>query len=212
MTKVTEEKNTNQCDTLGILAIIFWVLAWIPIIGWAFLAAAIALWIISVAQNGKKAVCGIIGIVLSWLVIISKIVILVWLFSFGSRWIKMIMQEIPTAVAQESLPELVQYIEEYKTNFGEYPDTLLQLDDLSEEAMDSTMDPFKFKDVIAKAIVWWEDMTEDEIRDLIPQYHYEKLENGYYLFSNGVDGKAFTDDDIFPDMTYITIKNNLQLP
>ncbi len=206
------ENAKNQCTTLWILAIIFAVLAWIPFIWRFFLAASITMWIIAIVQKKKKAICGIIGTVMSGLVIAVKITIIIGIFSLWTKGISMVLDEIPNAVAQESLPQLVQYIEEYKSSFGDYPDTLLDLDKLSKEALDNSLDPFQFKTIIAKSIIWGNDMTEEEIKKVIPLYYYKKKANGYYLFSNGSDGKPFTDDDILPDLDYITGANNLQLP
>jgi hypothetical protein len=50
-------QEVKSCDTIGILAVVFAVLAWIPFIGRLFFAAALVLAIISVAQNKKKAIC-----------------------------------------------------------------------------------------------------------------------------------------------------------
>ena len=123
----------------------------------------------------------------------------------------MAMDEMPHIIAKENLPIAIDYIEKYNEEFGEYPDVLADLQRLSTDAFGSTIDPMGAKDLISMAFQG-EEINEENALELMPQYYYERLDKGYYLFSKGLDQKAFTDDDILPDMARVTSDVGLQLP
>jgi len=206
---------TKSCDALGILAIVFAILALIPFIGWFFFAAALVLAIISVVQGKKKAVCGRVGLGLTIAVAIFKIILLVGFMGVGTKLVKegveTAMQELPYAIAKEQLPSTITYLEEYKTTFGDYPAKLADLQEISDEAVEGTIDPMGITNIMAMAFRG-EEINEENALELMPQFYYEKLENGYYLFSKGKDQKEFTADDIMPDMAVVSSEVGLQLP
>ena len=82
--KTTEKKQetiqtteSKPCGALGILSIVFAVLAWIPFIGWFFFAAALTLAIIAVVQGKKKAICGLVGLGLTIAVLVFKVIFII---------------------------------------------------------------------------------------------------------------------------------------
>lgn len=211
---MTAPTKQSACHVTGILAIVFGALGFIPVVGRLFLIASIVLGIIAIAKRKKKAICGIIGLVLGLVALILKIITMVALFSMGGQIMEMAMDELPPVIAQEQLPQTVKYLEDYKAEYGEYPELLADLDKLGDNAFAATIDPMGTKDIIAKAFAgeFSEDMDEEAALELMPQYYYERLDDGYYLFSNGADQMPFTEDDIMPDMARIQSDRGLKLP
>jgi hypothetical protein len=82
-------------------------------------------------------------------------------------------------VAHDQLNSLVKNIEFYKIQYGNYPDSLQQLE--KDDPMIFITDPIQAF-----------DQPEN------PYYRYQRSGEGYYLSSIGVDGEAGTPDDIFP--------------
>ena len=80
-------------------------------------------------------------------------------------------------LSQMQLNSLVRYVEFYKLEHGQYPDSLQQL---MEE---NTLAPIN-----------------DAVQGLAPNgnYNYEKIGDKYLLFSSGPDGVPNTSDDFFP--------------
>lgn len=83
-------------------------------------------------------------------------------------------------IAQIEINELVKDIEFWKTQHGNYPDSLKQV--LSIDRLAPLVDPLSSS---------WRGRTE--------LFRYENLGNRYRIFSVGIDKTAGTDDDIFPD-------------
>jgi len=81
--------------------------------------------------------------------------------------------------------QIVPYIELYKAQRGSYPETLDQVSDL----------------IPADTAVMLSDSSDVNFQS--PRnYHYERVgEDHYILRSVGLDGEAFTDDDIVPTAT-----------
>jgi hypothetical protein len=77
------------------------------------------------------------------------------------------------------LNELIKSIEIYKLNHAGYPDSLNQL---------TFFDPL-FTDM---------DPMQATIENSDKKFKYYKILDGYYLFSAGVDGIEFTEDDLYP--------------
>jgi hypothetical protein len=123
----------------------------------------------------------------------------------------LVFEEMPSAIASEQLPMTVEYLEKYKQTYGDYPEFLADLQELSDDAFNATIDPMGIKDIISMALQG-EVADEENPLELMPQYYYEKLEDGYYLFSNGKDQLPFTEDDIVPDMTKVTGDNGVKIP
>lgn len=83
---------------------------------------------------------------------------------------------VNTLITKDGLKALVIGLDLYKKEFGEYPNTL-------EEFL-------RNKNITDRQVI--EDGWGRE-------YHYTKMGDQYVLFSNGSDGKPFTDDDIYPE-------------
>jgi hypothetical protein len=87
------------------------------------------------------------------------------------------------AIAKDELKDLVRDIEFYKYRTGKYPDSLKQLED-------------KGYNVLINDPIQLPSMSSDKE----DYYYYKPLKDGYYLFSNGIDGIPFTKDDILPPL------------
>nr|WP_294942071.1 hypothetical protein [uncultured Mucilaginibacter sp.] len=82
-------------------------------------------------------------------------------------------------IVHDQLNSLVKNIEFFKIQYGNYPDSLPQLS--KDDGTVFIVDPLQ---AISK--------SEN------PYYRYKRVGDGYYLSSNGVDGEAGTQDDIYP--------------
>lgn len=207
--------NVKQCDALGILSIVFAVLARIPLIGRFFFAAALVLAIISIVQGKKKAICGLVGLGLTIAMLIFKVIVIVGFIGTGSKMIKkgmnMAFEEMPHIIAKEQLPGTIKYLEEYKKEYDKYPEKLADLAKIDDDAIEMTIDPMGITDIMSMAFVE-KEVSEENALELMPQFYYKKLDEGYYLFSKGKDQEAYTDDDIMPDMSRVMSDVGLQLP
>jgi hypothetical protein len=95
--------------------------------------------------------------------------------------------EARVGITKSRLNMIKESLEEYKSEKGEYPDSLYQL---------KKHDP---------SVVISDDIMHPSTK---PMYYYNKKSaNKYILFSIGEDGIPFTRDDIFPD----TLKPNRYL-
>ncbi len=86
--------------------------------------------------------------------------------------------------SKPAMDELIKSIEFYKTQNGQYPDSLQEL--TKESKLVQIHDPISQRE-------------DGERRGL---FYYQRVDNRYFLFSAGVDKKPFTEDDIFPSVTY----------
>jgi hypothetical protein len=136
---------------------------------------------------------GIVGIVLvllgiiaykdKILILIGSVCILLTLCFFailGQNLNSNIRSGLTKNMAQSQLNELVKEIEFHKMQYGVYPDSLQQV---------SKGNNFIF--------IYDPMVTVNHGRKGIP-YHYRKIGNKYTLYSVGIDGRPFTDDDIYP--------------
>ncbi len=91
-------------------------------------------------------------------------------------------REARVPVARDFLNTTMKDIEFYKTQRGYYPDSLEDLYFVSKS-------------------VSFHDPLADRNKELNKgNFYYKKIGNGYTLFSFGVDRKANTPDDLFPDL------------
>jgi hypothetical protein len=84
-------------------------------------------------------------------------------------------------IAADELDQITKSLQEYKSKYDSYPDSLQQLE--KEYPFLSITDPLLGRN--------------SEIHKTI-NFNYKRTEEGYILFSSGVDGIPNTKDDIYP--------------
>lgn len=152
-------------------------LSFIPLVGVLFGIVAIAWGLLTKKRGGKKlAIIGTCGIAFTVILYSS-------LFYFGFVKRGGIYDDLRAQLAESTLVQVVQAIEFYKIQNGNYPDSLKILkDSLPENSM-----------------LFVHDATDVKMGSESRYYHYELIgENHYYLLGVGPDGLAFTPDDILP--------------
>lgn len=152
--------------------VILGLLACIPILG-GVIGLVILILGLFVYQNKQLVILGIAGI------IITSSIILYLNYNTTHRGI---YDESRIAVAKTKLKSLLKEIEFYKLNNGYYPKNLLEL----------------------KNETSWVNFN-DPIQQVHPDssdhnFYYESINKKYQLFSKGFDGKAFTSDDVLPQI------------
>lgn len=90
-------------------------------------------------------------------------------------------QRTLAGISKKNINGLVEDIESYKYEKGEYPDSLEQV--------------FRFK---KNAIIFDVLLTTKLKKN--NQYNYQKISDKYKVFSSGIDSIPNTDDDIYPDV------------
>jgi hypothetical protein len=90
-------------------------------------------------------------------------------------------ENMAVIMAANDLDKITQNLEHYKLKHGDYPDSLQQLE--MENPFLSIKDPLLARNREAHKFVY---------------YYYRRTNNGYSLFSSGVDGIPNTKDDIYP--------------
>ena len=98
-----------------------------------------------------------------------------------------------TEISQSKLNALVEKVEFYKIQHGQYPDSLPQL---------LENDPFTFI----------HDPIPANFQKKSPYYNYWKIGDKYTLFSSGEDGIANTKDDLYPQIDIDSTKIGLIKP
>lgn len=140
---------------------------------------------------------GLVGLVLllygifkykdKWLVLIGfggvLLTIIVYFFIFYNMKYGKNTAKGYAKISQIELNHLVKNIEFYKLQNNKYPDSLEQL--MSEDPMIVINDPLLLKKM---------DKTIET------KFQYKKIGNQYKLFSVGIDGIPFTNDDIYPSL------------
>lgn len=123
-----------------------------------------------------------------WLVIIGAAGIALTVFVYGYMFYNLKYGKDTArgfaVLSQHSLNSLINSIEFYKMQHGDYPDSLEQLSKKDEKVI--ILDPLLMRKMDSKA-----DMN----------FRYEKLQNRYTLFSVGIDGISNTPDDIYPKVS-----------
>ena len=107
------------------------------------------------------------------------------LFYFGFAQRGGIYDELRKKLAQSSITSLVQVVEFYKVENGEYPESLEVLrESLPKDSLTFVLDP-----------------TDIQIGEKSRNFYYRLVDdNHYHLLGVGVDGQPFTDDDILPNV------------
>jgi hypothetical protein len=171
------------------LPFVFAGLAFIPLLGVPFGIVALIMGLTSKKRGGVKvALIGSIGICFTVMLYGS-------LFYFGFVQRGGIYDGLRRELAQSNLNTLVQSVEFYKVQHGEYPESLKVLQDsLPKNSMVFVFDP-----------------TDVKFLGSPRYYYYERVgTDHYYLRGVGPDGLPFTSDDILPQ-TKVTPGSKLGL-
>jgi hypothetical protein len=180
------KKRFRERDKVSRLAYVPAIASFIPLVGVTFGISAI-LWGSSKWRGGGKIIAflGTAGIAFT-------ILLYGGLFVNGIRMSNsMEVTEAQRDWSQPRLAEIMKSVEFYQLAYGEYPDSLHQLDEIEGffkiTYEDNTVTPpFSFR--------FWADQGPKS------DFFYQRLESGsgYYLFGRGRDGEPFTWDDVYP--------------
>lgn len=153
--------------------------SFIPGIGIIFGIIAITWGLVTKKHGGKKlAIIGACGIGLSAIIYGS-------LFYFGFVIRGGVYDDLRAELSKNTITSLVQTIEFYKIQNGNYPDSLEVLK----------------KSLPEDSIVFVHDPAVVQIGGEPRYYHYEKIDQDhYYLLGVGLDGQPYTSDDVLPNI------------
>jgi len=171
---VNEDKKQEK---LGAFPYVIGGLSFIPLLGIVFGIIVIIWGFVTKKMGGKKlAIIGACGIAFTVILYSS-------LFYFGVMKRDGVYDELRAKLAESNLVQLVQAVEFYKTQNGNYPDSLKTLyASLPENSMVFVIDP-----------------TDIHVGKEPRLFYYELVDEGhYYLLGVGADGQPFTQDDILP--------------
>jgi hypothetical protein len=156
-------------------------LGFIPLIGVLFAIVAIVLGVRR-RNNGGKTL-----IILGCLGIACTIVLYGALFYFGFVQRGGLYDSLRSSLAKTTLTELVKNIEYYKVTKGQYPRSLSDLQGSSGKGYDPTDPEIWNGSSSKKRTTFFYQLTDDGTH--------------YYLLGVGPDRKAFTNDDLLPDVS-----------
>jgi len=171
-------------NKLGTFPFVIAGVSFIPLIGVVFGIIAIVWGLVTNKIGGKKlALIGACGIGFSVFLYGS-------LFYFGFVQKGGVYDDLRAELSKTTITSLVQSIEFYKAQNGEYPETL----EVLHKSMPKNSTVFIF------------DPTDIQIGGEPRYFHYELYEKShYYLLAVGPDNKPYTSDDVLPN---IEIKEN----
>jgi len=175
-----ESTPDTKPQKLGQLPYVIGGISFIPLLGVPFGMIAIAMGLANMKRGGKLlAAIGAAGIAFT-------VILYGALFYFGFVQRGGIYDDMRTGLARTSLNSLVQSIEFYKVQHGEYPASLKVLrESLPKDSLVITFDP--------------SDIT---LGEQTRYFYYERVgDDHYYLRGVGADGLAFTADDILPQIS-----------
>jgi Type II secretion system (T2SS), protein G len=174
--------DSKARQSVGALPFVMALLGFIPLIGIPFAITAIV-----VGINRKSALAPIIGL----LGIASTVAIYGTLFYQGFKP-NGAMQDSWNKVAAQQLNGLVPEVEYFKLQRGRYPGSLADLKQLGAHSV--------FFDTGDFTKIWSQSWSSPQTAR--QSYFYQLTADGqhYYLRSVGVDGQAFTTDDILPTL------------
>jgi len=175
--------NEEQ-EKLGVFPYVIGGVSFIPGIGILFGIIAIVWGLVTKKLGGKKlAIIGACGISFSVILYGS-------LFYFGFVQKGGVYDDLRAQLSKSTITSLVQAIEFYKTQNGNYPESLEVLSkSLPENSMVFVFDP-----------------THIQMSGEQRYYHYELEDDShYYLLGVGPDEKPYTSDDVLPE---IEVKEN----
>ncbi len=172
-------KEEKENEKLGIFPYVIGGVSFIPGIGILFGIIAIIWGLVTKKLGGKKlAIIGACGIGFS-------IIIYGSLFYFGFVQKGGVYDDLRVQLSKTTITSLVQAIEFYKTQNGQYPESL--------EALRKS-DPENF-------MVFVHDPAQVQLGDEPRYYHYElKGQSHYYLLGVGPDEQPYTSDDVLPNI------------
>jgi hypothetical protein len=175
---------TNTIDTttekLGRFPYVLGGMSFIPLIGVLFGIIAIIWGLVTKKLGGKRlAAIGAAGIGFT-------IILYGALFYFGFMQRGGVYDDLRTKLAQTTLNSLVQSIEFYKVQHGDYPESLKVLQEsLPKDSFTTVLDP-----------------TDVKVGGQPRYFYYERVgQDHYYLRGVGPDGQPFTPDDIVPQLS-----------
>ena len=170
---------TEHEEKLGTFPFVIGGMSFIPLVGVLFGLVAIFWGLITKKSGGTKlALTGCGGISLSVALYSS-------LFYFGLVQRGGIYDDLRAQLSKSAITSLAQAIEFYKTQNGQYPDSL---EALRKSLPDNSM-------------VFVFDPTNVKIGGEPRYYHYElKDPSHYYLLGVGPDETPYTNDDILPNI------------
>jgi len=176
-----EEKQ--KYDKRGIVSIVLGAISFVPVVGFATGIIAIIFGIKYTRKNKSKL--GVIGLILGSLGILLSIGI------YGSLFYSDFIQRGGKAglysemVSKQILPDAAYTIEVYKVRFGKYPDSIKDIEEISIYSMiEDPIQPYN------------NSYKTDKDKDVY--FYYQNNGETYYIFSKGIDGQPFTEDDIYP--------------
>ena len=182
------ENSAAKQKRLGCFPYVLGGLSFIPLVGVSFGIVVIIWGLIKLKQGGWKLIllgaCGILFTVVLYGTLFYK--------GFVERG--GIYDTLRSQMAQPMLTDLVKEIEQYKIQNGKYPESLEEL--IPEKEPQSSIMIYDPAYVDLK-------MKEPRL------FYYELINEGknYYLLSSGVDGTAFTEDDMHPIVSEEEMKN-----
>lgn len=175
---------TTTIDTttekLGRFPYVLGGMSFIPLIGVIFGIIAIVWGLVTKKHGGKRlAAIGAAGIGFT-------IILYGALFYFGLMQRGGVYDDLRTKLAQTTINSLVQSIEFYKVQHGNYPESLKALQEsLPKDSLVSVFDPTDVKVGVQPRFFYYERIGQDH----------------YYLRGLGSDGQPFTPDDILPQVS-----------
>lgn len=169
----------NEQEKLGTFPFVIGGVSFIPGIGIIFGVIAIIWGLVTKKLGGKKlAIIGACGIGFS-------IILYGSLFYFGFVQRGGVYDDLRVQLSKNTITSLVQAIEFYKTQNGQYPESLEML----------------HKSLPENSMVFVHDPTHVQMGGEPRYYHYElKDQEHYYLLGVGPDEQPYTSDDVLPNI------------
>jgi hypothetical protein len=170
---------SEEKERLGTFPYVIGGVSFIPGIGIIFGIIAIIWGLVTNKLGGKKlAIIGACGIGFSVILYGS-------VFYFGFVQKGGVYDDLRVQLSKNTITSLVQAIEFYKTQNGQYPESLEVLR----------------KSLPENSMVFVHDPTDIQMSGEPRYYHYElKDDNHYYLLGVGPDEQPYTSDDILPNI------------
>ena len=172
--------NETTPGKLGKFPYVLGGMSFIPLLGVLFGIITIVWGLATKKLGGKRlAAIGAGGILFT-------IILYGTLFYFGFMQRGGVYDDLRSKLAQTEINSLVQSIEFYKVEHGEYPESLKTLQEsLPQNSFATVFDPT--------------DVKFGEPR----YFYYERVgEDHYFLRGVGADGQPFTPDDIVPQLSF----------
>lgn len=183
-----ETKQSKDKSGIFLASLLFGIVSFIPLCGVILGIIAITLSLIGYSSTRQRKY--FIGLALGILGIIFTAILYGSLFYFGFVQRGGVYDNLRISMVKETqLPNTLNALEAYKVRYGKYPEKIEDLTKVSE-------DPFIYVDQLQMA-----QILNNFGKDFDRNFYYEKIdEDKYYLFSRGVDGVSFTEDDIYPEI------------